>query len=289
MVTKARMFQFKPDGEVTLRYAQDGNGMPAATMQDPLHYPHGTKFLAPGPLGQCHPVPDSEGVKSAMATAAAIHARIFESYNIPYDPAPGSLMDKALKHWRRKKARKCVCGGRAGGRRRAGAGRQGRPGCLLGGGGGAGPLHGCMHLSARPRPAVPTHRQRQLDKKLQQEQQRVRRMEEAAAAEEARAGGGKAPAAKGKGKEEAAAPPRDEPPEEEDISDDDLIACTAGMEQQQQGSSSAQQGGPGLPPTVFASVGLGLSRAAVALHRALHEAAVRAPPRRQLTQPQRRA
>lgn len=30
-------------------------------LQDPLHYPHGTKFLAPGPLGQCHPVPgDSE-------------------------------------------------------------------------------------------------------------------------------------------------------------------------------------------------------------------------------------
>ena len=25
--------------------------------QDPLHYPHGTKFLAPGPLGQCHPIP----------------------------------------------------------------------------------------------------------------------------------------------------------------------------------------------------------------------------------------
>ncbi len=26
-------------------------------VQDPLHYPHGTKFLAPGPLGQCHPIP----------------------------------------------------------------------------------------------------------------------------------------------------------------------------------------------------------------------------------------
>jgi hypothetical protein len=27
------MFQFKPDGEVTLRFAQDGNGMPAPVMQ----------------------------------------------------------------------------------------------------------------------------------------------------------------------------------------------------------------------------------------------------------------
>jgi hypothetical protein len=31
-------------------------GVPAV-LQDPLHYPHGTKFLAPGPLGQCHPIP----------------------------------------------------------------------------------------------------------------------------------------------------------------------------------------------------------------------------------------
>jgi hypothetical protein len=33
VVTKARMFQYKPDGEVTLRFAQVGNGMPAPVMQ----------------------------------------------------------------------------------------------------------------------------------------------------------------------------------------------------------------------------------------------------------------
>lgn len=33
IVAKARMFQFKPDGEVALRFAQDGNGMPAPLMQ----------------------------------------------------------------------------------------------------------------------------------------------------------------------------------------------------------------------------------------------------------------
>lgn len=33
VVSKARLFTFKPDGEVTFRFAQDGNGMPAPTMQ----------------------------------------------------------------------------------------------------------------------------------------------------------------------------------------------------------------------------------------------------------------
>lgn len=48
MVTRARMFQYKPDGEVTFRMAQDAVGLPAPLMQDPIHYPHGTKFMAPG-------------------------------------------------------------------------------------------------------------------------------------------------------------------------------------------------------------------------------------------------
>lgn len=50
VVTRARMFQFKPDGEVAFRMAQDAVGLPAPLMQDPIHYPHGTKFMAPGPL-----------------------------------------------------------------------------------------------------------------------------------------------------------------------------------------------------------------------------------------------
>lgn len=33
MVAKARMFEFKPDGEVTIRMAQDANGLPAPLMQ----------------------------------------------------------------------------------------------------------------------------------------------------------------------------------------------------------------------------------------------------------------
>jgi hypothetical protein len=46
------MWRWKPDGEVTLRYAQDAQGSPLPLMQDPLHYPHGTKFMAPGEAGQ---------------------------------------------------------------------------------------------------------------------------------------------------------------------------------------------------------------------------------------------
>ena len=70
MVTKARMFAYKPDGEVTMRFAQDGNGLPAPVMQDPLHYPFGTKFLAPGPLGQCHPIPGALPLPRCVCDAA---------------------------------------------------------------------------------------------------------------------------------------------------------------------------------------------------------------------------
>jgi hypothetical protein len=94
------------------------------------------------------------------------------------------------------------------------------------------------------------------------------------------------------GKTAAAAPP---PPQDEEsgsdgegIDDDDLIASTAGVEQQQQGQQQSG-GGPFQPPSVLGSMSLGLSRAAVSLQRAFHQAAVRAPPRRALTRPQRSA
>ena len=43
IVARARMWRWKPYGEVTLRFAQDAQGKPVELMQDPLHYPHGTK------------------------------------------------------------------------------------------------------------------------------------------------------------------------------------------------------------------------------------------------------
>ena len=48
MLSESRMFQYKPDGEVTFRTAQDAQGLPAPVMQDPMHYPHATGYMAPG-------------------------------------------------------------------------------------------------------------------------------------------------------------------------------------------------------------------------------------------------
>lgn len=67
IVERARMWRFKPYGEVGLRMAQDANGSPVSLMQEPLHYPHGTKFMAPGPLGLCHAVPDDPSLRQEMA------------------------------------------------------------------------------------------------------------------------------------------------------------------------------------------------------------------------------
>lgn len=48
VVTRARMFKHKPDGDVTFMKLRDKNGVPVPVFQDPMHYPHNTKFLAPG-------------------------------------------------------------------------------------------------------------------------------------------------------------------------------------------------------------------------------------------------
>ena len=58
VVAKARMFQFKPDGEVTMRFAQDGNGMPAPVMQ------------VGGPYSCGQPVPNMAGI---TACCSAFH------------------------------------------------------------------------------------------------------------------------------------------------------------------------------------------------------------------------
>jgi hypothetical protein len=48
VLTKARMFKDKPDGDVTHINRRDKNGVPIPVFQDPMHYPHQTMFLAPG-------------------------------------------------------------------------------------------------------------------------------------------------------------------------------------------------------------------------------------------------
>ncbi|KAA6416704.1 MAG: hypothetical protein FRX49_13315 [Trebouxia sp. A1-2] len=102
VVTRARHFQFKPDGEVTFMMAQDAVGLPAPLMQDPMHYPHGTKFMAPGPMGQCFPIPDDEDIKRQMVLTAENQHKIYRMYNFDYVTKPGSDMAKAEKLWAKK-------------------------------------------------------------------------------------------------------------------------------------------------------------------------------------------
>ncbi|KAK9805746.1 hypothetical protein WJX73_005145 [Symbiochloris irregularis] len=105
VVTRARMFAYKPDGQATIMMLQDATGIPIPVMQDPLHYPHGTRFLAPGPLGQCHPLPDDEHLKEQMRLHARNTLKIHNAYNIPYKVQPGSDLDKAIKHHEQKQTR----------------------------------------------------------------------------------------------------------------------------------------------------------------------------------------
>ncbi|GFR52136.1 hypothetical protein Agub_g14651, partial [Astrephomene gubernaculifera] len=101
VVERARMWRFKPYGEVTIRMAQDANGSPVNLMQDPLHYPHGTKFMAPGPLGQCHPIPEDPSLRAEMAKVADNYTAIYEMYNFDWDPEPGSVQYKIDQRIRR--------------------------------------------------------------------------------------------------------------------------------------------------------------------------------------------
>ena len=210
----------------------------------------------------------------------------------------GSLLDKAAKLWRKKQARRCALGPLV---CRAAVGIGPVPGvrcmellCLLCCTCKTQVQQGpkpCIRLTQptppsalniHQSPPLPTCRQRALEKKLQREQQRIRRMEAADAA----ARGDRKPSEPRK-EAEAAEPPSDEE-DEGGIDDDDLIASTSGVEQQQQQQQQQGQQQQGFaPPSVLASASLGLSRAAVVVQRAFHAAAVRAPPRRCLTRPQR--
>ena len=78
-------------------FAQDAKGKPLNLFQDPVHYPYGTKFMAPGPLGQCFNVPDDKDLREEMLVHASNYQRIHDMYNLDYDPPPGSDLYNALK------------------------------------------------------------------------------------------------------------------------------------------------------------------------------------------------
>ncbi|KAK9834016.1 hypothetical protein WJX81_002998 [Elliptochloris bilobata] len=101
VVTRARMFAHKPDGDVNIFMLQDALGVPVTPFQDPLHYPHGTKYLAPGPMGQCHPIPDDPLLRAELAKHTRNHLRIWNMFNFTKKILPGSDMAKAIQRWRR--------------------------------------------------------------------------------------------------------------------------------------------------------------------------------------------
>ena len=100
VVMRARMFQHKPDGEAML-HRTDAQGTPVPTMQDPLYYPPGTKWLAPGPLGQLFSLPDSPQLRENMQAIARNYKRIYRMYNFPFEGEedPEGDLVKAAAYW----------------------------------------------------------------------------------------------------------------------------------------------------------------------------------------------
>jgi hypothetical protein len=80
------------------------HGAPLKAMQHPLHYPHGTLFMAPGPAGQTAAIPNDKGLKRLMLREFHNYNVTFSSYNFDYKPASDSLMAKALRWWERQQA-----------------------------------------------------------------------------------------------------------------------------------------------------------------------------------------
>ena len=105
LVARARMFEHKPDGAVSTSLTHDDSGAPAPLMQDPLHYPFGTKWMAPGPLGQCFRLPDDEGTLEALDAAAHNHELVWREFNLPRVIEPGTDLAAAVAHSERVVAR----------------------------------------------------------------------------------------------------------------------------------------------------------------------------------------
>lgn len=95
---KARLFRYKPDGMAQIFY-QDARGCPVRTLQDPLHYPYGTIFLAPGPISQLFPLPDDDGIKHDMRKAQNLWRNIYDKYNFDPNPDHDSTFAYALNLW----------------------------------------------------------------------------------------------------------------------------------------------------------------------------------------------
>jgi len=106
VANKARMFRYKPDGMAKIFY-QDGTGIPARTLQDPLHYPYDTLFLAPGPVSQMFPLYENVSLKNEMKRAQNLWRSIYNNYNIDSNPELDDNFRYALDMWSKSQYRTC--------------------------------------------------------------------------------------------------------------------------------------------------------------------------------------
>jgi len=263
VVAQARMFQFKPDGDVATMKAQDDHGFPVELLQDPLRYPHGTGFLAPGPMGQCFALPDDRTIKNKMAAAANQHKRIWESYNLPYGvPTPDTQLGNKL---------------------------------FIGG-----ELEEMWQQNRKQRwrdweapPPEDREEDAGLLSQVKDEAKRQGMMKSRVRFE------GRRTARDDDESDEEGGPGGDDDDYQSvpdfmrgqhkdlELSDEDLVASVVvddddDDEEEEEGSSSARRGPP---PSVFASVNVGVDRAVQSLSHMFHKMAVAAPPRRSLTRP----
>merc|ERR1712025_693506 len=95
---RARLFRHKPDGMSQI-FSQDGLGTPVRTMQDPLYYPYGTLYLAPGPIAQLYPLPTDEALKIEMIRSQNLWRSIYDAYNFDPNPDPDTTFTYALDIW----------------------------------------------------------------------------------------------------------------------------------------------------------------------------------------------
>lgn len=80
----ARLFCWRPDG-MTQVFKQDVFGVPVRTLQDPLNYPYGSLFLAPGPLSQVLRLPEDSAIREEIRRANKRWNLIQDKYNFCED------------------------------------------------------------------------------------------------------------------------------------------------------------------------------------------------------------
>jgi len=80
VIAETRMFQFKPMTSYISPYSN--NNLTFLDFQNPILYPFNTKFLAPGPTGQCFSIPNESFILREMTKISRNYNYIYGQYNI---------------------------------------------------------------------------------------------------------------------------------------------------------------------------------------------------------------